>query len=620
MSTAPLREIAKWSPEIFSEQRPDGTWIIGRKDPLGKYPDRVTERLVHWAETAPDRVWMAERDASGSGWRKITYGEALKKVRAISAFLIDKKLSPERPLLILSHNSIEHALMALGAQHVGIPSSAVSTAYSLISEDCAKLKDIAGQLTPGMVFAQDGAAYQRAIDMVFGPDVAAVVVTEPIDGRDCTVFEDVLQTVPGPEVDDAYGKVGPDTVAKFLFTSGTTGSPKAVITTHRMLCSNIEMVTDCYAFMREEPPVVVDWAPWSHVASGNKVFNLMIFNGGTFYIDHGKPSPAGMKETIRNLREVSPSWYFNVPAGYELLVNAMEKDDVLRESFFKNLKMMMYAAAAMGQHTWDRLNEMAVQTTGHRIFLGTGLGATETAPFALMCMEEQEIAGNVGIPSQGVTLKLVPHADKLEVRIKGPLVTPGYWRNEKLTKEAFDEEGFYKLGDALRFAEPGDPSKGFYFDGRITENFKLRTGTWVAVGALRAKLVDQFGGYVRDVVLVGENRDELGAILVPFYPKLRELIGDAGELGDLDVLANETVRAKIEELLDAHVAKSTGSATRVMRAIFLGEELSFDAGEITDKGSINQRAVLRNRQELAESLYNNHDRRVFLARKLREVA
>jgi feruloyl-CoA synthase len=366
--------------------------------------------------------------------------------------------------------------------------------------------------------------------------------------------------------------------------------------------------------------VVVDWAPWSHVASGNKVFNLVIYNGGTFYIDHGKPSPAGMKETIRNLREVGPTWYFNVPSGYEMLVNAMETDDTLRESFFSRLELMMYAAAAMGQHTWDRLNEMAVQTTGHRIFLGTGLGATETAPFALMCMEEQEVAGNVGIPAAGVVLKLIPHGGKLEARIKGPNVTPGYWRNEKLTSEAFDEEGFYKLGDALRFAVPGDASEGFFFDGRITENFKLRTGTWVGVGALRAKLVDQFKGYVRDAVLVGENRDELGAILIPFYPKLRELIGGAGSLSNLEVLAHDKVRAKLEELLDAHVAQSTGSATRVMRAIFLSDELSFDAGEITDKGSINQRAVLRNREELAESLYNNHDRRVILTRKLRETA
>ncbi len=620
MSIAPLGEIKTWSPEIVTDERSDGTLIISRKDPLGAYPDRVTDRLVYWAENAPDRVWMAERDDSGA-WRKVTYGDALGKVRAISAFLLKKGLSPERPLLILSHNSIEHALLALGAQHVGIPSAAVSTAYSLISEDCAKLRDIAGQLTPGMVFAQDGSAYQRAIDMVFGPDVPAVVVREPIhDGRDCHLFADVLETEAGPAVDEAHREVGPDTVAKFLFTSGTTGSPKAVITTHRMLCSNIEMVTDCYAFMREDPPVVVDWAPWSHVASGNKVFNMVIFNGGTFHIDHGKPSPEGMKITIRNLREVSPTWYFNVPSGYEVLVDAMEKDDVLRKSFFGRLRMMMYAAASMGQHTWDRLNELAVQTTGHRIFLGTGLGATETAPFALMCMEEQEIAGNVGIPSQGLTLKLVPHDDKLEVRIKGPSVTPGYWRNPELTAEAFDEEGFYRLGDALRFAVPGDASRGFYFDGRITENFKLRTGTWVGVGALRARLVDQFKGYVRDVVLVGENRDELGAILIPFYPKLRELVGDADGLSDASVLAHDAVRAKITELLEAHVAQSTGSATRVVRAIFLGDELSFDAGELTDKGSINQRAVLRNRDDLAESLYNNHDRRVFLARKQRGKA
>ncbi|MFZ2099267.1 MAG: feruloyl-CoA synthase [Oricola sp.] len=619
MPIAPLREIAKWSPQLQTEHRPDGTWVVSRADPLGPYPDRVTDRLVHWAEKTPDNPWMAERDDSG-GWRKVTYAEALKKVRAISAFLLDKNLSAERPLLILSQNSIEHALMALGAQHVGIPSAAVSTAYSLISEDGAKLRDIAEQLNPGMVFAQDGASYQRAIDMVFGPGVPAIVVKDPIeDGRDCFLFADVLATAPGPEVDAAHMKVGPDTVAKLLFTSGTTGSPKAVITTHRMLCSNIEQVTDCYAFMRDAAPVMVDWAPWSHVASGNKVFNLVIYNGGTFYIDHGKPSPAGMKETIRNLREVGPTWYFNVPAGYEMLVNAMETDDTLRESFFSRLQLMMYAAAAMGQHTWDRLNEMAVQTTGHRIFLGTGLGATETAPFALMCMDEQEIAGNVGIPSAGVELKLVPHGDRLEARVKGPNVTPGYWRNEKMTKKAFDEEGFYRLGDALRFAVPGDASKGFFFDGRITENFKLRTGTWVGVGPLRARLVDQFGGPVRDVVLVGENRDELGAILIPFMPALRALVPGSDSMSDAIVLAHENVRRRIEELLDAHVAASTGSATRVVRAIFLEGELSFDAGEITDKNSINQRAVLRNRDELVESLYNNHDRRVFLARKLREA-
>lgn len=620
MSVAPLRELKTWSPQVVSEQRPDGTWIISRADPLGPYPDRVTDRLVYWAEKAPDRDWMCEREPSG-GWRCMTYGEALEKVRAISAFLLDKGLSVERPLLILSHNSIEHALVALGAQHVGIPSAAVSTAYSLISEDCAKLRDIAAQLTPGMVFAQDGSAYQRAIDMVFDSDIPVLVVNEPFhETRDCFLLADALETPPTPAVDVEHEKVGPDTVAKFLFTSGTTGSPKAVITTHRMLCSNLEMVTDCYAFMRDEPPVMVDWAPWSHVASGNKVFNLTIYNGGTFYIDHGKPSPEGMKITIRNLREVSPSWYFNVPAGYEMLVSAMEKDDALRESFFRRLRMMMYAAAAMGQHTWDRLNELAVQTTGSRIFLGTGLGATETAPFALMCMEEQEIAGNVGVPSQGLTLKLVPHEDKLEVRVKGPSVTPGYWRNETLTREAFDEEGFYQLGDALRFAVPGDASKGFYFDGRITENFKLRTGTWVAVGALRAKLVDQFGGLVRDVVLVGENRDELGAILIPYLPKLRALVPGSDAMTDRQVLSHEAVHRRMEELLDAHAASATGSATRVVRAIFLPDELSFDAGEITDKGSLNQRAVLRNRDELAEALYNNHDRRVILTRKLRGAA
>lgn len=616
MAQAPLRKIDIWSPKIRTEERPDGTIIVSREDPLGDYPERITDRLIHWAETDPGRPWMAERDENGE-WRKVSYGEALEAIRSIGQALIDKGLSVDHPLLILSHNSIQHALMALGAQHVGIPSAALSTAYSLVSQDYGKLRDIAAQITPGMIFAEDGETYRKAIDAVFDTSVPAVVVSNPVAGRECMMFDDLLNTEASAAVEKAHQRVKADDIAKFLFTSGTTGSPKAVMTTHRMLCSNMEMVTDCYAFMRDEPPVVVDWAPWNHVASGNKVFNLMIYNGGTFYIDHGKPSPQGMKETIRNLREVSPTWYFNVPAGFEVLVGEMEKDDVLRKSFFAKLTMMMYAGASMSQTVWDHLNDLAVRTTGHRIFLGTGLGATETAPFALMCMEEQETAGNVGIPSQGITLKLVPHGDKLEARLKGPNVTPGYWRNEKLTRDAFDEEGFYKLGDALRFAVPGDAARGFFFDGRITENFKLSTGTWVAVGALRAKLVNQLSGLVSDAVIAGELRDELGAILVPFMPKLRALVEGGDGLSESEVLAHEAVRSRIAELLGRHAAEATGSATRVERAIFLEGPLSLDAGEITDKGSINQRAVLRNRVDLVEALYSDSEPRVIFPERVK---
>lgn len=614
-----LREVKLWTPDVGSEQRADGSILVWRNDPLGPYPERITERLVHWAESAPDRTWMAERDETG-GWRRMSYAEALGTVRAIAQKLIDLGLTTERPLVILSENSVDHALMALAAQHVGIPSAAISPAYSLVSTDYGKLRDIAAKITPGLIFAADGRPFAPAIEAAFEPDVPVMVAENPVQGRTTLMLDDVKRTEPTADVDRAHAAVGPDTVAKFLFTSGTTGSPKAVIQTQRMLTSNQEMVADCYAFMREEPPTIVDWAPWNHTASGNKVFNLVLYNGGTYYIDGGKPSPQKIGETIRNLREISPTWYFNVPAGYEMLVNAMERDEALRKSFFADLRMMMYAGAGMAQHTWDRLGELAVETIGHRVLLTTGLGSTETAPFSLKCTEEQERSGNVGIPSQGIILKLVPDQDKLEARLKGPNVTPGYWRDPEQTAAAFDEEGFYKLGDALRFAEPGRPEKGFFFDGRLAENFKLETGTWVAVGALRAKLVNALDGLVRDAVIAGENKPALGALLLPFLPKLRSLVADEAALSDQKILAHPAVRERLSALLSAHAAEATGSASRITRALLMEEEPSLDRGEVTDKGSINQRAVLRHRGDLVQALYSDEDPRVIRTSKNKKEA
>ena len=614
MAKPGLRDVKLWSPQIEWTERDDGSMLVWRTDPLGPHPDKMNERLVHWAETDPDRTWMAERGDDGA-WIRISYGACLARVRAIGQKLLDLGLSVDRPLLILSENSLDHALMALGAQHVGIASAAISSAYSLVSTDHGKLREIVARMTPGMIFVADGLRFERAIAATVDPSVPVAVSRAPIPGRGCLMLDDILATVPTDAVDRAFEAVGPDTIAKFLFTSGTTGSPKAVIQTQQMLTSNQEMVADCYAYMRDEPPVVVDWAPWNHTAAGNKVFNLTVYNGGTYYIDGGKPSPKMIGETIRNLREISPTWYFNVPAGYEMLVDAMERDDALRTNFFANLKLMMYAGAGMAQHTWDRLQQLAVDTIGHRVLLATGLGATETGPFALKCSEEQERAGNVGIPAQGVVLKLVPDQDKLEARLKGPNITPGYWRDPEHTAEAFDEEGFYKLGDALRFAVPGHPERGFFFDGRLAENFKLETGTWVAVGALRAKLVNDLDGLVRDAVIAGEDQRELGALLVPYLPKLRSLVDGRDALSDAEVLAHDTVRTAIAERLGTHAAQATGSATRVMRALLMTEEPSLDRGEITDKGSINQRAVLRHRGDLVAALYADGDPRVIRAQK-----
>jgi feruloyl-CoA synthase len=602
MPRAGLRPVQLWSPKVEMENRADGTILVRRLDRLGPYPDRITDRLVHWAETTPERTWMAERTLDGR-WRRVSYAEALGTVWRVAQAVLDHGLSADRPLMILSGNGIEHALMALGAQYAGVPSAAVSTAYSQRSQDFAKLRDIVRQLTPGMVFASDGADFGKAIDAVVPRGVPIVSVRNLVGGN-AIAFDDLIALGLSDTVDRAHAAVGPDTVAKFLFTSGTTGSPKAVIQTQRMLCANQEMVANCYAFVRDEPPVLVDWAPWSHTASGNKVFNFAIYNGGTYHVDGGTPSPAGIGETIRNLKEVSPTWYFNVPAGYELLVDAMERDAGLRENFFRDLKLMMYAGAGMAQHTWRRLQELAVETVGARILLATGLGSTETAPFALFCTEEQDTPGNVGIPAPGVTLKLAPVGDKLEARLKGPNITPGYWRDPELTEAAFDEEGFYRLGDALRFAVLGDPAKGFLFDGRLAENFKLRTGTWVAVGALRAQLVNQFGGLVRDVVIAGEDREELGALLLPFMPALREIAPDGTCLDDDALLAHPAVRERLKERLREHAAAASGSASRVVRALVMERQPSIDKGEITDKGSLNQRAMLRHNVDLVDTLYS----------------
>ena len=597
-----LREVKVWKPKLEWEEHEDGSWLIWRRDPLGDYPDRLTDRIDHWADRTPDRTWMAERD--GDDWRRVSYGEMRDTVRRIGAWLLRKNLSAERPLAILSGNSIEHALIALAGQYVGIPTAAVSPAYSLIASDFGKLTSIAQQITPGAVFVDDAGAFAPAIEAAFDDDVVVIAPTGTLSGRDVHAWDELCTAEPGSNVDRAHQAIGPDTVAKFLFTSGTTGSPKAVIQSNRMLCANQAMILDCYAYMADTPPVLVDWAPWNHTASGNKAFNVVLWNGGTYYIDGGKPSPKAIGETVRNLREISPTWYFNVPAGFEALVHQMERDTELRESFFRDLKLIMYAGAGMAAHTWRRLEELAVETVGHRILITTGLGSTETAPFALYCTDPQEGPGNVGIPAAGVTLKLVPHGDKFEARLKGPNVTPGYWRAPDLTAKAFDEDGFYKLGDALRFAEAGNPAAGFFFDGRIAENFKLRTGTWVAVGPLRAQLINQMAGLVKDVVIVGEDQEALAALLIPNLDAMQDLAPEAGR----DALPHHPkVVAALRQRLAEHVAQSTGSATRVTRALVLTEPLSFERGEVTDKGSVNQRAVLAHRADLARAVYEDRE-------------
>lgn len=598
---------AKAAITLQTETRHDGTILIRQAAAITAYPRCMTERFLHWADLDPDRLWMAERGADGE-WRRVTYGEGATAIRAIGSGLLARGLSVERPLLILSGNSLAHAMMALGAQHVGIPSAALSPAYALSGEDRSKLGEVIGQLTPGMVFADHAAKFLPAIDATLANDIPLVCLAGGGGQREVIAFDTLCATPSTAAAESAYAAVGPDTVAKFLFTSGTTGSPKAVIQTQRMLCANQAMVQEAYGFLKDEPPVLVDWAPWNHTASGNKVFNMAIYNGGSYYIDDGRPTPADIGKTIRTLREVAPSWYFNVPIGYQFLLDVMESDDALADTFFSRLKMLMYAGAGMSQPVWDRLAAIAARKVPGGVPIVSGLGATETGPFALYYSDRKDGPGNIGVPAVGVTLKLVPQDDKLEARIKSPSVTPGYWRNAKLTAVAYDEEGFYKLGDALRYAVPGDPAEGFVFDGRLAENFKLATGTWVAVGSLRAGLVNAFGGLITDAVIAGEERDDLRALLVPNWARLREIAGPDVP----DPLDAPAVRTALEQSLTAHARAATGSASRIVAALVLENPLSFDKGEVTDKGSVNQRAVLRERADLVAVLWTG-DHRVISA-------
>jgi feruloyl-CoA synthase len=601
--TAPLRPVRLGRPDPVIERRADGMIHIRSAQDLGPYHDNLSQPLEYWAKSAPDRPFLVQRDAERQ-WRKVTYAQALADVKRIGAALLRRALSVDQPIVMLSGNGIEHALLALAAMYVGIPYAPVSPAYSLMSSDFSKLRMIVNLLTPGLIFANDGNQFARAIYETVPDEIELVMTRNPLDDRKATLFSDLLGMEDAAGVAAAHAIVTPDTIAKFLFTSGSTGSPKAVINTHRMLCSNQAMIASAFAFVYEEPPVVVDWLPWSHTFGSNHNFNMVLTYGGTLYIDDGNPTPPGVSKTARNLREIAPTIYFNVPKGYEALIAHFHADEMLRRNFFSRLKVLFYAGAGLNQTTWDELTRLAIETTGERIIFLSSLGSTETSPLALACSWDFDRPGNIGLPAPGVELKLVPNEGKLEARLRGPHITPGYWRQEQLTREAFDEDGFYKIGDALRFVDPEDPGKGLLFDGRIAEDFKLSTGTWVSVGPLRARFVDHFAPYVRDAVFAGADRNEIAVLVFPDIEACRKLAGLASDASPVAIVETTAVRAKFAELLTELAATSPGSSTRVVRAIIMAERASMDKSEATDKGSINQRAVLKHRAALVDELYD----------------
>jgi feruloyl-CoA synthase len=585
------------------ETRPDGVVVVRCAEPLPPYAPSLIDRLEHWARVAPDRAFLAERAGDGR-WRKLTFGAAYETILRIGAALLARRLSEERPVLILSGNSVDHALLSLAGMAVGAPTCPMSTAYSLISQDLGKLSYALDLLTPGLVFAADGAAYGRALGKAKAHGLEIVVGDDSAEALAATPFSSFLERPISSAALSARAKVGPDSIAKFLLTSGSTGFPKAVTNTQRMLCSNQAMLGEALPFLKNEPPVLVDWLPWAHTFGSNHNFGIALYNGGTLYIDEGKPIPSGVGASVANLREIAPTVYFNVPKGFEALLPHLQEDEALRRHFFSRLRLMFYAGAGLSKPVWDAYRQLAIATLGRPVAMTTSLGSTETSPGALINVREIDRPGIVGVPHRGVELKLAPKGGKLEARLRGPNVMPGYWRRPDLSQSAFDEEGFYLIGDALRLAEPNNFAAGFEFDGRISEDFKLATGTWVSVGPLRVGFIGAFAPLVKDAAVAGHDRDEVGMLVFLDEEATRKLAPHlSAGTPFADVLADARVKDAFQARLAALAHTATGSSTRVTRIALLADSPSIDLGEATDKGSINQRAVLANRAADVEALY-----------------
>ena len=607
MTQAKFRPLKFGVTRVSLRDGQSGTHYLKADQALQDYPDRLTDRLRYWAEQAPERTVFARRvkqaDGSLGNWRHISYQEAWSTARNIAQSLINRGLSADRPVAILSENSLEHAMLALGCMLAGVPFVPTSPPYSLVSVDYDKLKHVLKTVTPGLVFAQDK-RYAKAIQATVGQDTEVVLHEGSVAGHTTTSFAQLCATPATEAVDQAMAATGPDTIVKFLFTSGSTKLPKAVINTNRLCCANQQQMSQSMPVLSEQPLVLVDWLPWNHTFGGNHNFGMVVFHGGTMYIDDGKPTPALIQETLRNLREIAPTVYFNVPTGYEAIANAMKSDDALRKNFLSRVKMFFYAGAALAQPVWDSLYESEEREIGERIVMTSGLGMTESGPFGLFVTSPNVRAGDLGVPTPGLELKLVDTDGKTEVRYRGPNITPGYWRSPKETADAFDEEGFFKTGDAVKWIDETDVHLGLKFDGRIAEDFKLATGTFVSVGPLRGKIIAAGAPYIQDAVLTGINLKEVGAMVFT-TPRVRELAGLPDNTPLADVLAAPAVLAKFQEVVNELSANSTGSANRIARMCLLSEPPTIDKGEITDKGSINQRSVLHHRADTVAALHED---------------
>ena len=586
------------APSIVADRRADGSILLRSTVPLGESARCVGDWLEHWARETPDRVFLGERAGADAPWTTVSYQDALRQVRSAAAWILSQGLSAEHPLVILSDNSVDHALFALAAMHVGVPAAAISPAYSLMSKDFDKLKSMIGLLEPGAIYVSATKPFAAALAAI-EPLHRAKIVSGNAGDADAISFRLVATTPETPAVAKAFAAVTPDTIAKFLFTSGSTGTPKAVINTQRMLTSSQQAKAQTWSFLDTagEDLVILDWLPWSHTFGANHNFNLVLRNGGSLYVDGGKPAPGLFATSLANLRSVTPTVYFNVPRGFDMLIAALRGDDELRRKFFSEVKFAFYAGAALPQNLWDALEELSIKTVGRALPMVSAWGATETSPLATDCHFQAKRSGNIGVPIPGTELKLVPSGDKLEVRVRGPNVTPGYWKAPELTAQAFDEEGFYLIGDAVKFADPDRPELGLFFDGRVAEDFKLNSGTWVSVGTLRVAGIAALAPLAQDIVVTGHGGDEVRFLVFPNIAACRAHAGLPDSASADDVIGHEKVRSSIGQGLAKLKAQSGNSSGHATRALLLAEPASVDGGEITDKGYINQRAVLTRRAE-----------------------
>lgn len=589
MPPSPRREIDLGRLEMTVVPGPEGALYVGSPLQLETYETQVTAWLDRWAARAPQRVFLAERDARGN-WQTLTYAEARVWTRALATAFLGRGLGPQRPLVILSGNSVAHALAGLAALYVGIPYAPISPAYALASGDFSALRGVLELLTPGLLFVEDGRRFGAAIDAVL-PESVGIIAAESPGGRAADLAT-LFATPETPALDSAHAEVGPNTIAKFLFTSGSTAIPKAVVTTQRMLCANQAMIASALRFLGAAPPVLVDWLPWHHSFGGNQNFNLVLRHGGTLYIDAGRPTE--IAATLANLWEISPTLYFNVPRGFEALLPHLARDKALAEKFFHRLQLTFCAGASLPRRCFDSVAEIAAQTCGERIRTMSGYGATETSPATAFASEDGAL-----LPLPGSELKLVPDGERYEARIKGPHVTPGYWRRADLTQRAFDAEGYYRLGDALRISA----SRGLWFDGRLDDDFKLATGAWVRVGPLREEFVEAFAPYVRDLAIAGAGEADLAALVFADIPACRALARLGAQVSPAEVLAHPAVLEKFAALLNGFAAAR--SSRRITRIALLHEPPQPD--ELTDKGGLNQRAILAHRAALVRDLYEGRN-------------